>query len=73
MSTLSSKKWDKYKYSTGKDLGYKPVVVEQAKFEYFPLDNVFSKELKKIKKGKEFWKRVKIIEDKNKEQLDKIK
>ena len=50
MSTLSSKKWDEYKYSTDKDLGYKPVVVEQGKFEYFPLDNVFSKELKKIKK-----------------------
>ena len=50
MSTLWSNKWDKYKYSIGKDLGYKPVVVEQAKFEYFSLDNVFSEELKNIKK-----------------------
>ena len=31
-SALSSKELDKYEYLTLKDLGYKPVVVEQAKF-----------------------------------------
>ena len=32
-SALSSKELDKYEYLTLKDLGYKPVVVEQAKFQ----------------------------------------
>ena len=47
---LSSKELDKYEYLTGEDLGYKPIVVEQAKFEYFPLWRVFNKGLKKDKK-----------------------
>ena len=38
VSALSSKELDKYEYLTGEDLGYKPGVVEQAKFEYSPLD-----------------------------------
>ena len=32
---------------TGEDLGYKPSVVEQAKFEYSPLNRVFNKGLDK--------------------------
>ena len=28
---------------TGEDLGYKPGVVEQAKFEYSPLGKIFNK------------------------------
>ena len=58
ISALSSKELDKYEYLTGEDLGYKPGVVEQAKFEYSPLGKVFNKGLygkkrrtfKKIKK-----------------------
>ena len=61
MSTLWSNKWDKYKYSIGKDLGYQPVVVEQAKFEYFSLDNVFSEELKNIKKREGILKKIKNL------------
>ena len=38
---------DKYEYWTGKDLGHKPGVVEQVKFEYSQLGKVFNKELKK--------------------------
>ena len=54
ISALSSKKLDKYEYLTGEDLGYKPGIVEAAKFEYSPLGKVFNKEqMKKIKK-KEF-------------------
>ena len=34
ISALSSKELDKYKYLTDEDLGYKPGVVEQAKFKY---------------------------------------
>ena len=39
-SALSSAELEKYKYLTGKDLGYKPRVVEKAKFEYSSLDKV---------------------------------
>ena len=37
ISALSSKELGKYEYLTGKDLGYKPEVIEKAKFEYSPL------------------------------------
>ena len=30
----------KYEYLTVEDLGYKPSVFEQAKFDYFPLGNI---------------------------------
>ena len=43
-SALSSNNLDKYEYKTGKDLGLKPSVIEQAKFEYFPLGQIFNKE-----------------------------
>ena len=42
ISVLSSKEVDNYRYFTGEDLGYKPGVVEQAKFEYSPLRKVFN-------------------------------
>ena len=41
ISVLSSKELDRFQYLTGEDLGYKPGVVEQAKFDYFPLGKVF--------------------------------
>ena len=34
MSTLSSKELNKFECLTGEDLGYKPRVAEQPKFEY---------------------------------------
>ena len=37
LSALSSKELGQYEYLAGEDLGYKPGLVEQAKFEYFPL------------------------------------
>ena len=37
ISTLSSGELDKYEYLTGEDLGYKPDVVQIAKFKYSPL------------------------------------
>ena len=55
----------KYEYLTGKDLGLKPSTVEQAKFEYSPLDKVFTKELNKDDKKHGLLKRLKNIEDKN--------
>ena len=47
ISTLSPKELDKYEYLTDEALGYKQGVVEQVKFEYFPLSKVFNKGLKK--------------------------
>ena len=43
ISALSSGELDKYEYLTGEDLGYKPDVVQNAKFEYSPLGQVFNK------------------------------
>ena len=51
-SALSSKELDKYEYLIGEDLGYKPGVVAQGKFEYSPLGKVFKKGLNKKKKTK---------------------
>ena len=51
ISVYSSDDLRKYEYLTGEDLGYKPSVVEQAKFDYSPLGKIFNKGLKKkIKK-----------------------
>ena len=47
ISTLSSGELDKYEYVTGEGLGYKPDVVQKAKFEYSPLGQVFNKGLEK--------------------------
>ena len=43
---------DKYEYLTDEDLGYKPSVIEQAKFEYSPLGKSFNKGLIKMIKKK---------------------
>ena len=47
ISALSSDELQKYEYLTGADLGNKPGVVEQAKFEYSPLGKFFNKGLEK--------------------------
>ena len=45
ISALSSGELEKYEYLTGEDLGYKPDVIQKAKFEYSPLVKVFDKGL----------------------------
>ena len=47
ISALSSNNLDKYKYLTGEDLGVNPSTIEQTKFEYSPLGNIFNKGLDK--------------------------
>ena len=47
ISAYSSGHLRKYEYLTGEDLGYKPSVVEQAKFEYSPLGKNFNNGLDK--------------------------
>ena len=77
ISALSSNNLDKYEYLTGEDLGLKPSSIEQAKFEYSPLDEIFNKELDKDDKKEGLFKRLENIKDKcedqSKKQLDAIK
>ena len=54
ISALSSGKLDKYDYLTGEDLGYRPDLVQKAKFEYSPLGQVFNKGLPTDEKSEEY-------------------
>ena len=72
ISALSTGESEKDKYLTGKDLGYKPDVIQKAKFEYSPLGKVFNKGLNESDKKEGLLKRLKNIEDKSEEQLKMI-
>ena len=72
ISALSYGELEKYQYLTGEDLGYKPDVVQKAKFEYFPLVKVFNIGLGESDKKERLLKRPKNIEDKSEEQLKAI-
>ena len=63
ISALSSNNLDKYEYLTGEDLGLKPSTIEQAKFEYSPLGKIFNKGLDKDDKKEGLFKRLKNIEN----------
>ena len=65
ISALSSGQLEKYEYLTGKDLGYKPDVIQKAKFEYSPLGRIFSKGLDENNKKEGLLQRLKTIEGKN--------
>ena len=54
ISAYSSGDLRKYEYLTGEDLGYRSSVVEQARFNYPPLGQVFNKDWQKMIKKKEF-------------------
>ena len=54
ISAYSSGDLHKYEYLTKKDLNYKPNAFEQAKFEYSPLDKVFTYRLNKTDKKEIF-------------------
>ena len=79
ISGLPSGELRKYEYLTGEDLGYRPSVLEQTKFDYSPLGKVFNKGLDdKDDKKEGLLKRLKNIEknrninnnDKNKKTND---
>ena len=79
ISALSSGELRKYDYLTGEDLGYRPSVLEQTKFDYSSLGKVFNKGLDdKDDKKEGLLKRLKNIEknqnvnndDKNKKTND---
>ena len=63
ISALSSNNLDKYEYITGDDLGLKPNTIEQARFEYSLLGKIFNKGLSDDDKGKGLFKRLKNIEN----------
>ena len=70
ISAYSSGDLRKYEYLTGEDLGYKPSVFEQAKFDYSPLGNIFTKGLDKDDQKEGLFKRLENIKDKNEELLN---
>ena len=69
---MCSSNLDKYEYLTGEDLNYKPITVEQAKFNYSLLNKRFKKGLEEDK-NEGLLKRLKNIENKNEEQLKIIR
>ena len=72
ISALSSNNLDKYEYLTDEDLGLKPSIVEQAKFQYSPLGKISNKGLGKDDEKEGLFKRQKNIESKNVAQLKAI-
>ena len=66
ISALSSKNLDKCELLTGENLGLKPSTVEQPKFEYSPLGQIFNKGLSEDDKKEGLLERLKNIKDKNK-------
>ena len=57
---------------TGEDLGNKPDVIQNAKFEYYPLGKAFNKGLDESDKEEGLLKRLNNIESKNEQQLEAI-
>ena len=54
ISAKSSGELDKYEFLTGEDLGYKPDVLTQAKYEYSPLGKVFTTRLINLIENRDF-------------------
>ena len=73
ISAYSSNNWDKCEYLTDEDLGYKPGVVEQARFDYSLLTKFLNKGLKEEDKVEGPLKILRNIEGKTKEELKAIK
>ena len=65
ISPYSSADLRKHEYLTGEDLGYKPSVGEQAKFDYSPSGNIFNKGLDKDDQKEGIFKRLGNIKDEN--------
>ena len=69
ISAYSSSDLRKYQHLTGEDLGYKPSVLEQAKFDYFPLGNIFNKVVGKDDQKEGLFRRLENIKFKKEELL----
>ena len=68
ISARSSTNLDKVEYLTGKDLGLKPITVEQ--FDISPLGKIFNKGLSEEDKKEGILKRLENIKDKNDKLLN---
>ena len=73
ISTLPNGELEKYEFVTGDNLGYKPDVIQKAKFEYSPLGKAFNNGLDERDKKEGLLKGLKHIEVKNEQQLESIK
>ena len=69
ISALSSGELEKYEYLSGENLGYKPDVIQKAKYEYSSLSKVFNEGLDKSDKKEGLLKRLKNIDGKKEQQL----
>ena len=69
ISAYSSGDLRKHEYLAGENLGYKPSVFQQAKFDYSPLGNIFNKGLDKDDQKEGLFKRPDNIKNKNEELL----
>ena len=72
-SALPSNNLVKYEYLTGEDLGLKPSIIEQNKFEYSPFGKTFNKGLSNDDQKEGLFKRLENIKDTNLTQLQEIK
>ena len=63
ISAQSSKNLDKVEYLSSEDLGLKPNTTEQAGFEYSPLGKIFNKGLSEDYQEERLFKRLKNIEN----------
>ena len=70
LSAYTSGDLRKYENLNGENLGYKPSVFEQAKFDYSPLGNSFTKELDRDDQKEGLFKRLEKIKVKIKELLN---
>ena len=73
ISALPSGELRKYEYLNVEEVGYKPRVLEQAKFDYSPLGTVFTKRLDKDDQKEVLFERLRNIKGKTKELLEEIK
>ena len=71
ISALSTDELEKYEYLTGEDLGYKPDVIQKAKFEYSALGKVCNKGLNESYKKEGLLEILKNIEDKEQPKDEK--
>ena len=58
ISALSSGELEKYEYLTGEGLGYKPDVIQKAKFEYSPLGKASNKGLDESDKKRRTFEKI---------------
>ena len=70
ISALSSNNLDKCEYLTGEDLGLKTNTIEQARFEYSPLGKIFNEGLSEDDKKEGLFKRLKNIENAQKDLIN---